>query len=212
MMTLPKPPREQCVSVVVPLRSVLTGEPPVVRRLGGRPRRLESAPCVDAAAYHRHVSARVDEIIREDSTMQVLTAGGTTAEVLDALIHEVAIESASLAWERARAIEEGRVTAEQTSSRRVSAICRLADLLLEREHMRREAGEMNAVQLAQLVRLFLDDVRRVAEETCGDRAGAFIAGLEEQVTAAGFTIGCADASSPGPPRVDSESQDEAPQR
>jgi hypothetical protein len=212
MMTLPKPPRERCVSVVVPLRVMLKGEPPVVRRLGGRPRRLATAPCVDAAAYHRHVSAQVDEIMREDATMQILTAGGTTGEVLDALIHEVAIECASLAWERARAVEEGRVTAEQTSSRRVAGLCRLADLLLERERIRRESGELDDAQLARLVGLFLSDVRRVAEETCGDRAAAFIAHLEEQVEDAGFTIGRAYGAPPGPPRVDSESQDEAPQR
>ena len=184
-MTTPLPPTAPVVAVVIPLRELEHGDRPVVRRRGGRPRRLETAPTVSEEAYFAAVAAAASAAEAQDEPLNATLKGDPT-EVLDAAIRAVAVESAALAWNRRQAQAAGKVDVERISSRRVNALGRLAELIVLREQLRRESQELDPQlvdrAMALLVKQVEEVVRAVADAPMAD---AFMASLREQMTAAG---------------------------
>jgi hypothetical protein len=184
-MTTPLPPIEPVIAVVIPLRELEEGDPPVVRRRGGRPRRLESAPTISDEVYFAAVTAAAVAAEAQDEPLNA-TLKGTAAEILDAAIKAVAVESAALAWNRRQAQAAGKVDVERISSRRVNALGRLADLIVLREQLRRESHEARPEDVERLVGMFLSKVEEVIRDVAPvAMADAFMASLKSQMDAAG---------------------------
>jgi hypothetical protein len=184
-MTNPLPPTEATVAVVIPLRQLENGERPLVRRHSGRPRRVETAPTIDELAYLDAVAVAAAAAEAQDEPLRA-TLHGDAADVIDAAIRAVAIESGALAWERAQAMRAGKPGADRISSRRTNALMRLADLVLMREQLRRESQELDPELLDRAVALFAaqveDVIREVADASTADR---FMDMLRAQMAAAG---------------------------
>jgi hypothetical protein len=191
-MTSPRTHDTPTVAVVIPLAQLTDGERPVVRRHAGRPRRVATAPTLDERLYLDSVADAVETAIERDPLV-LASSGDDPVGVLDLAIAGVAAESAALGWERERAQREGRVEAERISSRRVQALLRLADLVVAREQLRREDGELDPAQLERLVSLLLGAVREAAEETCGEQAEMFLERLGQKMASANFPAGTSAA-------------------
>lgn len=187
-MTLPiRPDPAHSVAVVLPLSQLDEHGAPVIVRRRGRQRRIErGCPTVSQELYEEAI-ARAAEQATEVDEVVVASQGNNPVELINKVVAAVASETAALRWERARAVREGRPNAEQISSRRVAALGRLADLLLMREHLRREEGDLDPAQLEQVVQLLVATVEEVigdvAEPETADR---FMASLRRRMTVANF--------------------------
>ena len=184
-MTNPLPPVEPVVAVVIPLRQLESGERPLVRRKGGRPRRVENAPTISEAAYMDALAIAASAAEAQDEPLQA-TLDGNAVAVIDASIRAVAVETGALAWERARAMRAGKPEADRIASRRTNALMRLADLVLVREQLRRESQDLDPELLDRAVGLFALQVEDVIREVVdAPTAEQFIATLRARLDAAG---------------------------
>jgi hypothetical protein len=160
--------------VVIHLTAVPTGT--AVRRRPGRPRKVHPA-VLDESAYHEAVADLRD---RHVARAPLVDGEPSTAEALDAVVREVASETAALGWEARRAVREGR-DAAQTSSRRVDGLSKLAALVLLREQARQQSGDIPAPLLATLQEMFLAELAELAAETLPDGGSVFIARLTKAI-------------------------------
>ena len=79
---------------------------------------------------------------------------------------EIAREAAGLAWDSERAVVEGRRAAERTSSRRISALEKIAQLALERARVGLEDNfDPYDPKVQKVVAYFLDFMHEAARET-----------------------------------------------
>jgi hypothetical protein len=183
-MTLPKPPEGPTVAVLLPVRALEGGEVPVVRRRACRPRRVEKAPSVSEAEYHRVVSEQAGRAIENDSVVTA-TSTNDTLKVLDAAMEATAIESAALHFDRIQATSQGKAEAAMISSRRVQALYQLAALVVERHHLRAADPEPTPAVVEKLKTIFFSIVGEVLDETVpNDLAERFRATLDKKLTVA----------------------------
>lgn len=184
---MPKPPTGPRTAVVIPFSFVHAGEPPVVRRRPGRPRRLERAPLVDEALYNDAVAAEAERAIQEDATVLTSSGAPEPARMIQRALEGAAHESAALGFERRRAIREGRSDAEKISSRRVQALLRVAELVVAREHLRRDSSELDPQQVGQAVQMLVASVESVITEVADPAiADLFLSRLQQKLSAANF--------------------------
>lgn len=183
-MTMPRRPTEPSVAVVLPIRQLREAGEPVVVRRPGRPRRVATAPTIDERAYHEAVAAAVGHAIEQDEVVTATSADDPKL-VIERTMVAVACEAAALGWDRIKSQNEGRADAEKISSRRVAALCRLADLVVVREQMQREAGEMSDEDVGRASDLFIQEMEETAREVAPvEVAEAFISTFRQKVAAA----------------------------
>jgi hypothetical protein len=185
-MTSPRTHDTPTVAIVIPLERLTDGERPVVRRRPGRPRRVERAPTVDEQVYLDTVAASITQAIGQDPLV-LASSGDDPVRVLDLAIAGVASEAAALRWDRERAVREGRAEADRISSRRVGALLRLADLLLLREQLRQDAGELDPDQVDRVVALLVAEVEAAIREVAPDDVEErFLTVLKAKMASANF--------------------------
>jgi hypothetical protein len=179
-----------CV-VVLPLAELAAGDAPAVRRARGRPRKVQTAPTVDEQEYHEEMRTRRNEFVEEDPLRHVAApeGSGDTAEILDAVLVGLAHEQASLLWERERAQDSGKPQAETISSRRVDALTKLANLLVEREQLGSDGRELLPAVVSRVQKLFVNVVAGVAEEVLGAEGTVFMSRVQAKLVSHGDVVG-----------------------
>ena len=195
-MTLPRRPDEPTVAVVIPIRALHEqGEPVVVRR-PGRPRRVETAPTLDEEVYMTHVSELAERAILQDEV--VVASGGSDARrIVEATIVATAQEAAALHFDRMKAQRDGGQAA-RVSSRRVQALLRVAELVILKEQLARDSGDLDPAHVTQAVEMLLDCVREVVEDVATPEiAERFMSRLQDKMTEADFpTSACTQRTAP----------------
>lgn len=149
-----------------------------VRRLGGRPRKIERAPDADQQQYADAMNALRDAFEHDDPLVQALDRGEPCAEVIETVKLQVAREAASIAFEKQRAAARG-ADIGQLAVRRIDALQKLAALELARMKLGLEpAIDVRSPRVQQAVAFLVAEVERVAREVLGDEtATAFIGDL-----------------------------------
>jgi len=120
------------------------------------------------------VNEQRDRHIARDDLVGALHRGASAAEVLHAVRAALAVEAASLRWQREHLEETGRNGAEQVATRRIDALTALARLELERVRLGLVVEDPSAERVQRIFELFLRDVERVARATLGDDLGAAV--------------------------------------
>ena len=144
-----------------------------VRRRPGRPRKVYPA-LIDESAYNAAVARLRDDHVARGP----LVAGDPDpVAVIEAVVVEVAKEAGALGFE-ARRMEERGGDSAKLSSRRVEALMKVGQLILERERLRRESGVVAPELVERLKVLFLAEVDGTVGETLGDAGARFMARLK----------------------------------
>lgn len=92
---------------------------------------VHTADIVDPAAADREVRER-GAYVRRQELVQVIEQGGSTSDIIDRVLLEIAEELAHLKYERRKAVKEGKSTVNHTVSR-IASLGRLSDILLKRK-------------------------------------------------------------------------------
>jgi DNA-binding response OmpR family regulator len=137
------------------------------------------------------ISAQAARAIAEDG---LVVASGTQEtdprEVITRAMVAVAEESAALAWERARR------PCEKTASRRVQALLRVAELVVLREQLARESGDLNPEHVERAVGMLISEVEQVSNDVAEPEvANVFMSRLHAKMKAGDFP-GCCTERSP----------------
>ncbi|HQP34499.1 MAG TPA: hypothetical protein PLI95_04960, partial [Polyangiaceae bacterium] len=141
------------------------GEPLVVRRRPGRPKKIRPAPTADQAEYERAVAEARERAIEGDAVRVLLQSGNAdTAEVLWAIVEGLACESAALRWNREHA-ESGGADAQRISTRRIDALGRIADLVCAGRKAGLLQTDYRSPQVSKVADLWLATISEAANET-----------------------------------------------
>lgn len=190
-MTNPLRPPTPSVAVVLPLHRLDENGCPVFVRRRGRQRRIERVPTISEAHYHATVAEAAERSIEQDEVV-VATSAGDPEKVIAQTMVGVARESAALHWDRIKSQNEGRADAEKISSRRVAALCRLADLVVVREEMRRASGQMSDEEVGRATELFIQDMEETVREVApSEVAEKFLSSFKTKVATSGLPCGTA---------------------
>jgi hypothetical protein len=137
------------------------------RRRPGRPKAIRRAPDAAERAQHERVRQRLHQHIAGDAVVEVTAqpVDRNSTAALDATMLEIAREAAGLGWSRERAVVEGRRDSEKIASRKIAALAKIGDLLLERA---RAGGEdridPHDERVQKVVAAFLEAMREAAVE------------------------------------------------
>lgn len=181
-MTQPRRPDPHTVAVILPLHRLHENGAPVVVRRPGRPRRVESAPTISEAEYHQAIARAAALGIEQDSV--VAASASDPKSIIEKTMIAVAEEAAALRWDRERAQREGRAEAERISSRRVSALMRLAELAVVREELRHDDPEPEPAHVAKILDMLVAEVEAAVRETASpDVAEKFLNAVKVKLAA-----------------------------
>ena len=160
---------------LVPSYAVLSDGFMKVRRLGGRPKKIERAPDADQQTYADEINALREAFEADDALVQALGRGEPCAEVIETVKLQVAHEAASIAFEKQRAAARGGDIG-QLAVRRIDALAKLAALELARMKLGLEPViDVRSPRVQQAVAFLLDEVERVAREVLdGESASKFV--------------------------------------
>jgi hypothetical protein len=165
--------------------NVVALDPLGERRRPGRPRSIIRAPTEVERARHQLVAERLRRHVEADPLVRATSAPTDRAspEAFDAAMREIAREAAGLLRERRQAQFRSRPEAAKIASRRISALERLAGLLLERLRLGPdERVEPQDPKVRKIVALFMTDFRECAFETLSAAdAEKFTTAYEEKV-------------------------------
>jgi hypothetical protein len=163
----------------------------IVRQGRSRPRRIEPRPERD------DYLEQVDQLRAEAASMDPLLTAATDpargADVLDETLRALAVECASLAFERVQAEKCGRDVGT-ICSRRVSGLAQIANLVVERRRHEPDCLDVRGEKFQKLVTYFLTFLKEATEEVLGPDAERFLAAYRERLS------GWEDRIDPRPPR------------
>ena len=152
--------------IISPVTDVATGEAArskaLVRRRPGRPRKVELRPTVDDLSYHAVMAVERERFIASDPLVTAILARRDTASILAIIMMQIAEESGSLAFECLEAQKRGR-DAAQTSSRRVDALKKVAEIQLQRRALEGDVWDLSSERFQRLFAMWvgrLSDVLR----------------------------------------------------
>ena len=134
-----------------------------VKRGPGRPRRVERMPTTSDLQYHALVSEEKARFIDSDKVVQATTSGADTTSVLNLVKVEVAKEAAALHFQRVENEKYGRDTA-QTSTRRIDALTKIANIELEIKKLGTDAIDLRHPKFQKVFALWIEMMREVAAE------------------------------------------------
>lgn len=143
-----------------------------VRRLGGRPKKIERAPDHDQEEYADRLNALREAFENDDAVVQALDRGEPCAEIIERVKLQVAREAASIAYDKQQAAARGGDVG-QLAVRRIDALTKLAALELARMKLGLEpAIDVYSPRVQRSVAFLLDEVERVAREVLGDETAS----------------------------------------
>lgn len=135
-----------------------------VHRQPGRPRKVERMPTTSDLEYHALMAEEKERAILEDPVVKAaLAKGGDPATVLRMIKIEVAKEAAALRMTRLENEKFGKDTG-QTSSRRIDALVKVANLELEIRKLGAEAIDLRAERFQKIFAIWITSIRDVAGE------------------------------------------------
>ncbi len=142
-----------------------TGRNPlkVKRIVPGRPRAVDRCPTTTDLEYHAEMSAEKARYIDADA---LLAAGKRHAEpltILNLVKIEIMVEAAALSFQRIENEKYGRDT-QQTSSRRVDALTKIANIELELKRLGGDLIDVNSEKMQRIFKFFIETVRGILEE------------------------------------------------
>lgn len=142
-----------------------TGKNPLtVKRGPGRPRKVERMPTTSDLEYHAEMAKEREEFIASDALVQSIENRSDALSILHIIKKEVACEAASLHFERIETEKRGRDTS-QTSSRRIEALKKIADIELKIKELDTESLDLSSEKMQKLFSLWIDTMRVIAQET-----------------------------------------------
>jgi hypothetical protein len=150
--------------LVAPVHDVVAGEAAkaaalIKRRGPGRPRKVEVRPTIDDLDYHAVIIAERHRFIAADPLVQAIERRANTRTVLAIVMQQMAEEAGSLGFESIEIQKRGR-DAAQTSSRRVDALRKVAEIQVQ---LRELDGETLNTASEQFQRIFALWVERLSD-------------------------------------------------
>jgi len=160
-----------------------------VTRQGGRPRKVERMPTTSDLEYHAEMSETKEEFIERDPVVIAATKGKVEASLLLRVIRtEIAKEAAALHFQRVENEKFGKDTS-QTSTRRIDALTKIANIELEIKKLGPSAIDPTSEDFQKIFAMWVEMVRDVAAETLSpeqvdlffNRLGTKLDGWEDRV-------------------------------
>jgi len=145
----------------------------VAREGRGRPRTIALAPA-RPDVYLQQLSELREEATALDPVVAAATDPERAAEVLDRTMFALAVECASLKFDRVQAEKRG-VDVGALCSRRVAGLAQIASLFCERRRHEPDRLDVRGEKVQKIVANFMEVLREAAEETLGPDAQAFLA-------------------------------------
>jgi hypothetical protein len=165
----PKDKLAQLLSLV-PSYAIPSDGTTKVRRLGGRPKKIERAPDADQQTYADELNSLRDAFEQDDPLVQALDRGEPCAEIIEHVKLQVAREAASIAFDKATAAARGGDIG-QLAVRRIEALTKLAALELARMKLGLEPViDVRSPRVQQTVGFLMNEVERVAHEVLDDES------------------------------------------
>jgi len=135
-----------------------------VQRGPGRPRKVERMPTTSDLQYHALISEEKAKFIDSDAVVQATRGAADAAQVLKLIRAEVAKEAAALHFQRIENEKYGKDTA-QTSTRRIDALTKIANIELEIKKLGSDAIDLRAEKFQKVFALWIEMMREVAADT-----------------------------------------------
>ncbi len=134
------------------------------KRGRGRPPKLEAKPGMADLEYYARLSQQKLRHIEADEVVRAVERKTEAVEVLKRIKVAVAREASSIEFQRLELEKRGRDGA-QTSSRRIDALLRVANLELEMARLQRAVIDPWSEAVQRLAALWVEDLAAVARET-----------------------------------------------
>ena len=135
-----------------------------VQRGPGRPRKVERMPTTSDLQYHALISEEKAKFIDSDAVVQATRGAADSGQVLKLIRAEVAKEAAALHFQRIENEKYGKDTA-QTSTRRIDALTKIANIELEIKKLGSDAIDLRAEKFQKVFALWIEMMREVAADT-----------------------------------------------
>ena len=135
-----------------------------VQRGPGRPRKVERMPTTSDLQYHALISEEKAKFIDSDAVVQATRGAADAGQVLKLIRAEVAKEAAALHFQRIENEKYGKDTA-QTSTRRIDALTKIANIELEIKKLGSDAIDLRAEKFQKVFALWIEMMREVAADT-----------------------------------------------
>lgn len=145
---------------LVPLH--VAGDAKVSRRRG-RPQKLEAKPGLSDLAYYQALSEEKLKSISADEVVRAVESRVDALEVLRRVKVAIAKEAASLEFQRKEGEKRGR-DGSQTSSRRIDALVKVANLELEMARLSASVLDLRSEPVQRLFEMFVEEIRDAALE------------------------------------------------
>jgi hypothetical protein len=146
-----------------PTHAVPTDPAVRVRRLGGRPRKVECRPTIDELDYVQALNAARAVWVEGDELVRAFGDGCDPENVVGLVRARIARETAALKFERLRAEERGRDVAD-LCCRRIDGLLKLAHVELSRVKAGIDLFDSRSTKVRLAVQLLCDQIGEVARE------------------------------------------------
>lgn len=135
-----------------------------VERQRGRPRKVERMPTTSDLQYHDQMAAEKERFIASDPVVIATTKGKAEAAGLLKIIRsEIAKEAAALQFQRMENEKFGKDTA-QTSTRRIDALTKIANIELEIKKLGPGAIDPYSEDMQKILSMWIDAIKEVCSE------------------------------------------------
>lgn len=162
----PEPERTDNVRQLLPVHAAPnTGKNGLkVARGPGRPRKVERAATTSDLEYHAEMSAQKADFIEKDPVVTASKGKQDAYELLRMVKVEVAREAAALHFQRVENEKFGKDTS-QTSSRRIDALVKIANIELEIKKLGADVIDVRSEKFQKVIAYFIEMVQSTAQDT-----------------------------------------------
>jgi len=118
---------------------------------------LSTGELIDPKSIDREIRKR-DQFVKSQGLFQVISEKAPVSDIIDSVLVEIAEELSHLKYERRKATEEGKNTANYTISR-IASLRQLADVLQKRQdNTRAERLDLKSPKFKQILHLWMEFV------------------------------------------------------
>ena len=136
-----------------------------VKRTTGRPRKVERMPTTSDLQYHALMSEEKARFIDGDAVVQATTKNALdSVQRLKLIQAEVAKEAAAIQFQRIESEKFGKDTS-QTSTRRIDALAKIANIELEIKKLGTDAIDVRGDKFQKVFAFWIEVMREAASDT-----------------------------------------------
>lgn len=135
-----------------------------VKRGPGRPRKVERAATVSDLEYHAKMAEVRETFVATDAVVKAISGHADAADMLHTIKGEVAKEAAAIHFQRIENEKFGKDTA-QTSSRRIEALVKIANIELEIKKLGAEMIDLKSEKMQRVFSFFVLQIKETAGDT-----------------------------------------------